>query len=367
MGGGDDRIFRKDGHAVVGFFAADAPVGKTHGGDGVVRKECVFHFRFLKAEDIGTEVRDHAREQAQAQADGVDVPSGDTQRRRHGLQTSTDDSWVGFWQSLQTRFPKALGERTWRTHLACFLPKKRERHEFSKTEKNPMRAVSTLRLCRIALLVAVSLFFALIPARAQAWYISVDGYYGGLGVDTFLDDFFTIVEENRPVHRGGGGRFAIGFGKKWATEFSVGIHQGLRFRIGEPTTDQDLVETTLQQIIAGDPITFTLSQLSGGSRNITKHLYTTVGIEGRYFVFGDFAYDPDVPNDLYFGVGGQWAIPSFWEGVPYYSAIPSMTLTSGYTRRLTRSLFMDFGVEVAVLPTPPSNIVNGKIGLKYAF
>ena len=227
--------------------------------------------------------------------------------------------------------------------------------------------LSTLRLCRVALLVAVSLFFALTPSRAKAWYVGVDGYYGGLGVDTLIDDFFVPVDANRPTYHGGGGRFVFGFGKKWATEFSLGVHQGLRFEIDESISSQAFIADALADIIAGNPVDFTLSQLSGGRRRITQRLYATVGIEGRYFVFGDFAYDPDVPNDLYFGVGGQWAIPSFFEGVPYLSAIPSMTMTGGYTRRLTRSLFMDFGVEVAVFPMPPANIVNGKIGLKYAF
>ena len=229
--------------------------------------------------------------------------------------------------------------------------------------------LSTLRLCRVALLVAVSLFFALTPSRAKAWYVGVDGYYGGLGVDTVIDDFFAVIDENRPTHHGGGGRFVFGFGKKWATEFSLGVHQGLQFAIDDTQTpsSQDFLTDALQRIIANQPVSFTLAQLSGGRRKITQQLYATIGIEGRYFVFGDFAYDPDVPNDLYFGVGGQWAIPSFLEGVPYLSAIPSLTMTGGYTRRLTRSLFMDFGVEVAVLPIPPSNIVNGKIGLKYAF
>ena len=230
-----------------------------------------------------------------------------------------------------------------------------------------MLAFSTLRLCRVALLVAVSLFFALTPARAKAWYVGVDGYYGGLGIDKFVDDLFVLINEDRPTHHGGGGRLVFGFGKKWTTELSVGVHQGLRFSIDNNPTAQDFLTDALQDIIADRPVGYTLSELSGGARKITQQLYATVGIEGRYFVFGDFAYDPDVPNDLYFGIGGQWAIPSFWEGSSYFSAIPSMTLTSGYTRRLTRSLFMDFGIEVAVLPVPPSNIVNGKIGLKYAF
>ena len=227
--------------------------------------------------------------------------------------------------------------------------------------------LSTLRLCRVALLVAVSLFFALTPSRAKAWYVGVDGYYGGLGVDTFIDDFFTVIKEDRPIHHGGGGRFVVGFGKKWATEFSLGVHQGLQFQIGDSLSSQAFLEEALQRVVDGEDVAFTIAQLSGGTRRIGQQLYATVGIEGRYFVFGDFAYDPDVPNDLYFGVGGHWAIPSFLEGVPYFSAIPSLTMTGGYTRRLTRSLFMDFGVEVAVLPFPPSNIVNGKIGLKYAF
>ncbi len=230
-----------------------------------------------------------------------------------------------------------------------------------------MLAVSTVRLCRIALLVAVSLFFALVPVRAKAWYVGVDGYYGGLGVDRIIDDLFVVIDENRPAHHGGGGRVLIGFGKKWATEFSVGIHQGLRFEIEDIPSPQDLLSDILGDIVIDGTVALSLSQLTGGARRLTKRFYATVGVEGRYFVFGDFAYDPDVPNDLYFGIGGHWAIPSFWEGVPYAAAIPSMTLTSGYTRRLTRSLFMDFGVEVTVLPVPPSNIVNGKIGLKYAF
>ena len=231
-----------------------------------------------------------------------------------------------------------------------------------------MLNISTLRLCRIALLVAVSLFFALTPARAKAWYVGVDGYYGGLGVDRIIDDLFYVVNENPPTQHGGGGRFVFGFGKKWVTEFSVGVHQGLRFEIdAEDPTGQDFLEEALQDIIEQGTVDFTFAELTGGARKITESLYATVGIEGRYFVFGDFAYDPDVPNDLYFGIGGQWAIPSFWEGVPYLSAIPSLTLSGGYTRKLTRSLFMDFGIEVAVLPTPPSNIINGKVGLKYAF
>ena len=227
--------------------------------------------------------------------------------------------------------------------------------------------LSTLRLCRVALLVAVSLFFALTPSRAKAWYVGADGYYGGLGVDTIVDDFVAFLDDNRAESHGGGGRFVFGFGKKWATEFSLGVHQGLRFEISNSLTDQELAARVIAQITQSQNIRLTLSEISGGERKITQRLYATVGIEGRYFVFGDFAYDPDVPNDLYFGVGGQWAIPSFWEGVPYLSAIPSLTMTSGYTRRLTRSLFMDFGMEIAVFPMPPANIVNGKIGLKYAF
>ncbi len=230
-----------------------------------------------------------------------------------------------------------------------------------------MFAVSTLRLCRVALLVAVSLFFALVPVRAKAWYVGVDGYYGGLGVDGFIDDFFAVIDENRPTFHGGGGRVVFGVGKKWVTEFSIGVHQGLQFEIDNSPSSQSILQGFLDDVIANRPVSFTVAQLSGGARKITKTIYGTVGIEGRYFVFGDFAYDPDVPNDLYFGIGGQWAYPSFVENVSYISAIPSMTLTTGYTRRLTRSLFMDFGLEVAVVPVPPSNIINGKIGLKYAF
>ncbi len=230
-----------------------------------------------------------------------------------------------------------------------------------------MFSVSTLRLCRVSLLVAVSLFFALVPVRAKAWYVGVDGYYGGLGVDGLVDDLFTVINENRPTFHGGGGRLLIGVGRKWVTEFSLGFHQGLRFEIGAPQSSQEILQNALDQVINGETLSFTIEQLTGGTRILTKTLYATVGIEGRYFVFGDFAYDPDVPNDLYFGVGGQWAYPSFLEGVSYLSAIPSLTMTTGYTRRITRSLFIDFGVEVAVLPMPPSNIVNGKIGFKYAF
>ena len=232
-----------------------------------------------------------------------------------------------------------------------------------------MFSVSTLRLCRVSLLVAVSLFFALVPVRAKAWYVGVDGYYGGLGVDTVIDDFFLVINENRPTFHGGGGRLLIGVGRKWVTEFSLGFHQGLRFEINpaDAPTAQEFLQDALDQVIDGENIAFTLAQLTGGMRTLTKTLYATVGIEGRYFVFGDFAYDPDVPNDLYFGIGGQWAYPSFLEGVSYLSALPSLTMTTGYTRRITRSLFIDFGVEVAVLPVPPSNIVNGKIGFKYAF
>ena len=237
---------------------------------------------------------------------------------------------------------------------------------------NPMytvstHTVSTVRLCRVALLVAVSLFLALTPARAKAWYIGADGYYGGLGIDRVVNDLIVLIEENRPESHGGGGRLVVGVGKKWATEFSLGIHQGLQFKIDNSPSPRDFLQEALQDVIDGNPISFTLTQISGGTRKLEKRLYATVGVEGRYFVFGDFAYDPDVPNDLYFGVGGQWAIPSFLEGVPYLSAIPSLTLSSGYTRRITRSLFMDIGIEVAVLPVPPANIVNGKIGLKYAF
>ena len=230
-----------------------------------------------------------------------------------------------------------------------------------------MFSVSTLRLCRVSLLVAVSLFFALVPVRAKAWYVGVDGYYGGLGVDGLVDNLFTVINSNRPTFHGGGGRLLIGVGRKWVTEFSLGIHQGLRFEIGTPQSSQEFLQDALDKVIDGEDIAFTIEQLTGGTRTLTKTLYATVGIEGRYFVFGDFAYDPDVPNDLYFGVGGQWAYPSFLEGVSYLSAIPSLTMTTGYTRRITRSLFIDFGVEVAVLPMPPSNIVNGKIGFKYAF
>ena len=93
MRGSDDRILGKDGNAVIGFLAPYALVEKAHVGDIAVWKQRVFHLCFLQTENIGAERRRDAREQGQAEAHRVDIPSGDTKRgRRHKRQASTDSS-----------------------------------------------------------------------------------------------------------------------------------------------------------------------------------------------------------------------------------------------------------------------------------
>ena len=227
---------------------------------------------------------------------------------------------------------------------------------------------SSKHLLRSLLFIGISIFLSIAPLRtANAWYVGVDGFYGAVGVDTLIDDIVILVDAGDNLQHGGGARFNIGFGRKWVTEFSVGFYQGRIFKIVDPVTDQDILQGFLSNFIQGEDITLTVTAALGGVRRQAPQSYATLSLEGRYYVLGDFAYDPDVPNDIFFGLGGDWVIPSFWEGSDYLSVVPSLKVVGGYTRRLTRSLFMEIGAEIFVVPTPPANVFNMRLGLKYAF
>ena len=223
-------------------------------------------------------------------------------------------------------------------------------------------------LLRALLFIGISIFLSIVPLRsARAWYVGVDGFYGAVGVDTLIDDIVILIDSGENLQHGGGARFNFGFGKKWVTEFSVGVYQGRIFKIFDPTTNQELFQEFLSDLANSRPFGLSVTDITGGVRRQAPQTYVTLSLEGRYYVLGDFAYDPDVPNDIFFGLGGDWAIPSFWEGSDYLSVVPSMKLVGGYTRRLTRSLFMEIGAEIFVVPTPPANVFNMRLGLKYAF
>ena len=223
-------------------------------------------------------------------------------------------------------------------------------------------------LSRSLLFIGISIFLSIAPLRAaRAWYVGFDGYYGAVGVDTLIDDLVIVIDSGKNLQHGGGARFNFGFGRKWVTEFSLGVYQGRAFKIVNPTTSLDFGRLFLSAVANGEPFSVPFTVVTGGVRRQVPQTYATVGLEGRYYVFGDFAYDPDVPNDMFFGIGGDWVIPSFWEGSDYLSILPSLKLVGGYTRRLTRSLFMEIGAEIFVVPTPPANVFNMRLGFKYAF
>lgn len=227
---------------------------------------------------------------------------------------------------------------------------------------------SIKNLFRALLFISISLLLTIAPLRsARAWYVGVDGFYGAVGVDTLIDDIVVLIDAGNNLQHGGGGRVNFGFGRKWVTEFSVGVYQGRIFEIVDPTTDQEILQDFLGDFTRGEDIALSITAALGGVRRQATQTYATLSLEGRYYVLGDFAYDPDVPNDIFFGVGGDWVIPSFWEGSDYLSVVPSMKLVGGYTRRLTRALFMEVGAEIFVVPTPPANVFNMRLGLKYAF
>ncbi len=224
------------------------------------------------------------------------------------------------------------------------------------------------KLLRVLLFIGISIFLSIVPLRtARAWYVGVDGFYGAVGVDTLIDDIVILIDAGKNLQHGGGARFNFGFGKKWVTEFSVGVYQGRIFEIVNETTDQEIIRDFLSDFVGGERLALSLTAALGGVRRQAPQTYVTLSMEGRYYVLGDFAYDPDVPNDIFFGLGGDWVVPSFWEGSDYLSVVPSMKLVGGYTRRLTRSLFMEIGAEIFVVPTPPANVFNMRLGLKYAF
>lgn len=234
----------------------------------------------------------------------------------------------------------------------------------------PLTKILTKKLTkpfRIAIFAVFSLLLVLAPIRtARAWYVGFDGYYGVVGIDSVIDELVIVVDSGDRLQHGGGAKFNFGLGRKWVTEFSVGIFQGYRYSIDLRAGTQAILQELVNDAVHNRAFDVPISTLVG-SRYQTPQLYATIGLEGRYYILGDFAYDPDVPNDIFFGFGGDWSVPSFWQGSDFLSIMPSMKLVGGYTRRLTRSLFMEIGTEVNIVPTPPANIFNLRLGLKYAF
>jgi len=77
---------RGDRHAVPALLAGDLDVFQAHGLEGLARELAVLAFDFLHAQDVGRLFVDEPGGLFGAEADGIDIPGGDTKAHAYGFR-----------------------------------------------------------------------------------------------------------------------------------------------------------------------------------------------------------------------------------------------------------------------------------------